>query len=838
MKLFPVFIVAGVLTCCSTWTYAERHSFITKHGPIESHSALLQRDVDLFKTVNKGCTVVLSKEILSPTRLVKGDEILFNLPDGINQIAVVDHISTDVMGITTVRGRFTDDPLGYLLISTDGSTLLADVSLPDKKIRRSIKSKKGVHYLVEPDAEADKPLEGAPSLAAPQDAFLTPSSMASMAAAVGGSVSPLANGVGDPATIDIMVAYTPAAKTWATASGGGISNVINQLMAQAQLACDNSQTFITMRLVHAPEISYTESGDAGTDLDRLTDTDGFMDDIHALRTTYGADLVVLLESLSSTGGIGWLLNYSSGLPTLGFSISRVQQASWSFTTIHEIGHNMGCGHHKLQNTQPGPGLYSYSAGWRWTYNTSHYCSVMTYESGTFFADGITHTRVAYFSDPAISLNGLPTGNATNGNNALTLRQVKHTIAAYRAATVNVVAAPQFSPVSGTTFLSSTNVSISCATTGATIRYTTNGTEPTTNSTQYATPFTLTRTTTVQAKAFKSGMTDSTTAVATYTSLRPPNDNFINALTLSGASGATMGTNTFATKEVGEPSHATVASATNSVWWKWTAPSTGFLRVDTLRTSFDTVMAAYTGSSVNALTAIASNDDFNFAGGIYQSLISFTATSNTTYSIAVSGYNGATGAITLNWILVPWSSITTLQNGVPVSATGSKYSNAYFKIAVPAGASNLVITTSGGTAGQNCNLYVLYGTPAATNVYNYVSQSSTSTEQVNVITPTLGDWHILLNGYAAYSGVTLRASYAQNTPVINTATFTSSPGSTNLVIQFDGNAGRTYNILRKYALTNLNWTTIGTHTPTTNKLTTLQITITPGHPSGFYRLQMQ
>ena len=58
--------------------------------------------------------------------------------------------------------------------------------------------------------------------------------------------------------------------------------------------------------------------------------------------------------------------------------------------------------------------------------------------------------------------------------------------------------------------------ISCATEGATIRYTTDGTEPEETSTGYTGPITITETTTIKAKAFKGGLDPSETATATYT----------------------------------------------------------------------------------------------------------------------------------------------------------------------------------------------------------------------------------------------------------------------------------------------------------------------------------
>ena len=78
-----------------------------------------------------------------------------------------------------------------------------------------------------------------------------------------------------------------------------------------------------------------------------------------------------------------------------------------------------------------------------------------------------------------------------------------------------VATPTFTPEEGT-YYEPQSVSISCATDGATICYTTDGTEPTENSSQYSVPLTISETTTLKAKAFKSGYTASAVATATYT----------------------------------------------------------------------------------------------------------------------------------------------------------------------------------------------------------------------------------------------------------------------------------------------------------------------------------
>ncbi len=81
--------------------------------------------------------------------------------------------------------------------------------------------------------------------------------------------------------------------------------------------------------------------------------------------------------------------------------------------------------------------------------------------------------------------------------------------------LSVVATPTFSPAGGT-YTGTQSVSISCGTSGATIRYTLNGNNPTSSSMAYTGPITVSSTTTIKAKAFKTGMTDSSTASATYT----------------------------------------------------------------------------------------------------------------------------------------------------------------------------------------------------------------------------------------------------------------------------------------------------------------------------------
>lgn len=80
---------------------------------------------------------------------------------------------------------------------------------------------------------------------------------------------------------------------------------------------------------------------------------------------------------------------------------------------------------------------------------------------------------------------------------------------------NNVATPEITPASGFVYAASQTVTITCATAGASIYYTTDGSIPTQNSTLYTAPFTIDSNVTIKTKAFKDGDMPSLVATATY-----------------------------------------------------------------------------------------------------------------------------------------------------------------------------------------------------------------------------------------------------------------------------------------------------------------------------------
>lgn len=217
---------------------------------------------------------------------------------------------------------------------------------------------------------------------------------------------------------------------------------------------------------------------------------------------------------------------------------------------------------------------------------------------------------------------------------------------------------------------------------------------------------------------------------------PSNDNFANATVLSGTFGTVTGNNVNATKETGEPNHAN-NTASGSVWYKWVAPISGTATIDTMGSSFDTLLASYKGSAVNSLTPVSkgSNDDAD--SETQQSRVTFNMVSGTTYQFAVIGYAGPggglgnTGGITLNYTItpIPLPVISSLRN-----AKG--YQGTPFTYTITAINSPTSFNATGLPEGLNVNTAtgVISGTPTSNGTFTV---NLTATNVSGPTTTTMG-----------------------------------------------------------------------------------------------------
>lgn len=126
---------------------------------------------------------------------------------------------------------------------------------------------------------------------------------------------------------------------------------------------------------------------------------------------------------------------------------------------------------------------------------------------------------------------------------------------------------------------------------------------------------------------------------------PPNDNFVDRITLTGTNLTTLGTNILATSEVGEPSHARQPPS-RSVWWTWTSPVPSLVTVDLSGSSFDTLLGVYRGQAVGSLTTVTNDDQ---GGANNASKVSFLAARGRNVHFAVDGRDSAEGSIVLRLV---------------------------------------------------------------------------------------------------------------------------------------------------------------------------------------------
>jgi len=126
---------------------------------------------------------------------------------------------------------------------------------------------------------------------------------------------------------------------------------------------------------------------------------------------------------------------------------------------------------------------------------------------------------------------------------------------------------------------------------------------------------------------------------------PPNDNFADAVVLPGAAGSRTGdTANGATTELGED----VFAALQSVWYRWTPPADGTYKFSTVGSGFDSLMAIYSGTSLEDIEVIDVNDDDPDRGCCSSWIGLVDAETTTTYYINISPLGLEAGPINLSW----------------------------------------------------------------------------------------------------------------------------------------------------------------------------------------------
>jgi hypothetical protein len=173
--------------------------------------------------------------------------------------------------------------------------------------------------------------------------------------------------------VDLMILYTQGL---ANDLGAGLTTRLNNLVVSANQAYIDSEVAITLRLVKAVLVNYTDGGPDETALNAITPPQPGFDaadfgTIETQRTAAGADLVSLLRDGSAFGGSGiaWISSTSPNAQYL-YSVVTGCVLGCDSILIHEMGHNMGDAHDRATasfqaggTASPPAGAYFYSFGY-------------------------------------------------------------------------------------------------------------------------------------------------------------------------------------------------------------------------------------------------------------------------------------------------------------------------------------------------------------------------------------------------------------------------------------------------------------------------------------------
>jgi len=343
---------------------------------------------------------------------------------------------------------------------------------------------------------------------------------------------------------------------------------------------------------------------------------------------------------------------------------------------------------------------------------------------------------------------------------------------------SAAAAPAFSPAAGT-YATPQSVTISDATPGTTIYYTTNGTTPTTSSSVYSGPITVSATETLEALAVEAGYTNSAVATAAY-SIAPAISAQPTCQTVLVGNTAT-----FTVTAAGVPTLTYVWQYLSGSTWKPFGAGTGY-NTATL-TTFATT-AAYNGLQLrvvvtdgNGVTATSNTATLTVAPAITAQPASQTVTVGSTATFTVT----AAGVPTLTYVWQYLSGSTWKPFGA-----GTGYNTATLTTFATTAAYNglqlRVVVTDGDGLTATSNAATLTVAPAITAqpASQTVSVGSTATFSVTAAgVPTLTYvWQYL-------SGSTWKpfgAGTGYNTPTLTTFATTAAYNALQLrVVVTDG-----------------------------------------------------
>lgn len=207
--------------------------------------------------------------------------------------------------------------------------------------------------------------------------------------------------LGEAVVQDLLVVYTQGACAYA-GSCTQLEADIATAVADINTAYQSSGINVSMNLVGTTQTNYSEQNLSQALSDLRGTSDGFMDEIHAVRDSLGADIVAMVHDGSGCG-----IGYLNASASTAFSVTDISCLIGNRTMAHEIGHNQGSNHDRV--TAGGGASVAYNYGYRRCNDGSvddkgspYYRTIMSYPC-------TSAARIGRFSNPEINYSGVPMG---------------------------------------------------------------------------------------------------------------------------------------------------------------------------------------------------------------------------------------------------------------------------------------------------------------------------------------------------------------------------------------------------------------------------------------------
>jgi hypothetical protein len=186
-------------------------------------------------------------------------------------------------------------------------------------------------------------------------------------------------------TINVMVVYTASAAT----AAGNIASKIQLAVDETNQSYANSGINISFNRVYTGQVTYSEAGRTFSQhVSALqSTTDGIMDNVHTLRNTYAADLVMLVVNDTEACGQAAAINATA---SSAFATSDQSCITGYYSFGHELGHLQGARHDRFVDGTLSP--YQYGHGF--IPSTKNWRTIMAYGNNCSNC-----TRIQWWSNP-------------------------------------------------------------------------------------------------------------------------------------------------------------------------------------------------------------------------------------------------------------------------------------------------------------------------------------------------------------------------------------------------------------------------------------------------------